>query len=225
VLKQGQALLATLDEDRLKDILERSLQTIEGSWTTAGLMRSMQALFDTFSRQAEKILAFAAETRGFVDNVYSQFHRQYGFKKLTPPGLNLERLILRMHSLQQRTEQFCRDPVNVLGREKSFVIRRFHRELVGQGMQLFRDVREELDSWLKSALTPLSMQLREHQKLLEHRVENLRKIAGDINTLQERMRHLEKQLLLLGKQIEELAHIRDVLNAEPPAPQRVAKVA
>jgi hypothetical protein len=225
VLKQGQALLATLDEDRLTDILERSLQTIEGSWTTAGLMRSMQALFDTFSRQAEKILAFAAETRGFVENVYSQFHRQYGFKKLTPPPLNLERLILRMHSLQQRTEQFCKDPVNVLGREKSFVIRRFHRELVGQGMQLFRDVREELDSWLKSALTPLSMQLKEHQKLLEHRVENLRKIAGDINTLQDRMRHLEKQQLLLGKQIEELAHIRDVLNAEPARDQRVAKVA
>ena len=225
VIKQGHALLATLDEDRLNDILGKSMQTVEGSWTTAGLMRSMQALFDTFSRQAEKILSFAAETRGFVDNVYSQFHKQYGFKKLTPPALNLERLILRMHSLQQRTEQFCKDPVNVLGREKHFVIRRFHRELVGQGMQLFRDVREELDGWLKSALTPLSMQLKEHQKLLEHRVENLRKIAGDINSLQERMRHLEKQQLLLGKQIEELSHIRDVLNTEPPAVKKVAKVA
>ncbi len=225
VSKQGEALLATLDEARLNEILEKSTAVMQGSWTTAGLMRSMQALFDTFSRQAEKILAFAAETRGFVDNVYSRFHQQYGFKKLTPPPLNLERLILRMHSLQQRTEQFCKDPVNVLGREKHFVIRRFHRELVGQGMQLFRDVREELDAWLKSALTPLSMQLREHQKLLEHRVENLRKIAGDINTLQDRIRHLEKQQLLLGKQIEELTRIRDVLNAEIPVARKIAKVA
>ncbi|HWQ39043.1 MAG TPA: dynamin family protein [Burkholderiales bacterium] len=224
VLKQGQALLATLEEERLNDILARSVQAMEDSWTTAGLMRSMQALFDTFSRQAEKILAFASETRDFVDNVYDQFHQQYGFKKLTPPALDLERHILRMHSLQQSTERFCRDPVNVLGREKRFVIRRFHRELVGQGLQLFREVRWELDGWLRGALNPLSTQLKDHQKLLEHRVESLRRIAGDINTLQERVRHLEKQQLALGKQLEELTRIRDVLNAEPPT-VRVAKVA
>lgn len=224
VLKQGEALLATLHDDRLGEILERSKQAIEGSWTTAGLMRSMQALFDTFSRQAEKILAFAAETRGFVENVYSQFHKQYGFKKVVPPALNLERHILRMHSLQQSTERFCKDPANILGREKHFVIRRFYRELVAQGLQLFRDVRGDLDGWLKGSLTPLSMQLREHQRLLEHRIENLRKIAGDINTLQDRVRQLEKQQLQLGKQIEELTRIRDTLNAEPPA-VKVAKVA
>lgn len=225
VLKQGQALLATLDEDRLNEILTKSLEAMSDSWTTAGLMRSMQSLFDTFSRQAEKILAFAAETRGFVENVYTQFHKQYGFKKLSPPPLNLERHILRMHSLQQRTVQFCRDPINVLGREKHFVIRRFHRELIALAMQLFRDVRSELDGWLKGSLTPLSVQLREHQRLLEHRIENLRKIAGDINTLQERIRHLDKQQLQLGKQIEELTRIRDTLNAEPPAIRKVAKVA
>jgi hypothetical protein len=224
VIKQGQALLATLDEERLQDILGRSVQAMEDSWTTAGLMRSMQALFDTFSRQAEKILSFAAETRDFVDKVYEQFHKQYRFKQITPPALNLERHILRMHALQQSTERFCKDPINVLGREKRFVIRRFHRELVGQGLQLFRDVRGELESWLKGALNPLSMQLKDHQKLLEHRVESLRKIAGDITTLQERVRQLEKQQLSLSKQIEDLTAIRDTLSADPP-PVRVAKVA
>jgi prefoldin subunit 5 len=68
------------------------------------------------------------------------------------------------------------------------------------------------------------MQLREHQKLLERRVENLRKIAGDINTLQERVRQLEQQQLQLGKQVEELTQIRDVLTREPAA-AKVAKVA
>ena len=189
---------------------------MEDSWTTAGLMRSMQALFETFSRQAEKILAFSAETCGFVENVYSQFHKQYGFKKISPPALNLERHILRMHTLQQRTEAFCRSPANVLGREKRFVIRRFHRELVDQGLQLFRDVRSELDGWLKGALTPLSAQLKEHQRLLEHRVESLRKIAGDVNALQERVRYLQKQQQQLGKQIEDLSRIHETLSSDTP---------
>jgi DNA repair ATPase RecN len=71
---------------------------------------------------------------------------------------------------------------------------------------------------------PLSVQLKEHQKLLERRVENLRKVAGDINTLQERVRQLEQQKLQFGKQVEELMHIRDTLQRDP-AQIKIAKVA
>jgi len=60
--------------------------------------------------------------------------------------------------------------------------------------------------------------------LLERRVENLRKVAGDINTLQERVRQLEQQKLQFGKQVEELMQIRDVLQRDP-AQIKVAKVA
>ena len=133
---------------------------------------------------------------------------------MVPPALNLERHILRMHSLQQNTERFCKDPVNVMT-EKHFLVRRFYNGLVTNARGLFSELRAELDSWLKSALTPLSVQLKEHQKLLERKLEGLRKIAGDINTLQERVRQLEQQQLQLGKQVEELMHIRNVLNRDP----------
>ena len=62
------------------------------------------------------------------------------------------------------------------------------------------------------------------QKLLERKLENLRKVAGDVNTLQERVRQLEQQQLQLGKQVEELTQIRNVLQRDP-ALIRVAKVA
>jgi hypothetical protein len=223
VFKQGNVLLGTLGEERLDEMMSRSLASIEGSWTTAGLMRSMQALFDTFSRQAEKILEFATETRNYVDGVYGEFHKLYGFPKMTPPALNLERHILRMHALHQNTERFCKDPVNVMT-EKHFLVRRFYSGLVSHARDLFTQLRLELDAWVNSALTPLSVQLKEHQKLLERRVENLRKVAGDINTLQERVRQLEQQKLQFGKQVEELMQIRDVLQRDP-AQIKVAKVA
>ncbi len=223
VLRQGNVLIGTLADDRLDEMMNRSLVSIEGSWTTAGLMRSMQALFDTFSRQAEKILEFAGETRNYVDGVYTEFHKMYGFPKMTPPVLNLERHIRRMHSLHQSTERFCKDPVNVMT-EKHFLVRRFYNGLVSNARELFRQLRHELDAWVNSALMPLSMQLKEHQKLLERKVENLRKVAGDINSLQERVRQLEQQHLQLGKQVEELTLIRSVLQRDP-AETKVAKVA
>ena len=217
VTRQGEVLLNTMSDDRLAELLAKSSQAMTDSWTTAGLMRSMQALFEAFSQQAERILDFSTETRGFVENVYAQFHKQYGFKQISPPELNLERHILRMHTLEERTEEFCKNPVNVLGREKRFVIRRFHSGLVGQGMQLFREVRNDLEGWLKGALDPLSMQLKQHQKLLEARVESLRKISGDVNALQERVGYLQKQQAQLSKQVVDLTRIRDTLRAETPA--------
>jgi hypothetical protein len=222
VIKQGQALLASLDEERLNEMLGKSRKSIEGSWTTPGLMRSMQNLFDVFTRQSKKILAFATETRKFVDRTYVEFHQKYHFAQLTPPALNLERHVLRMHGLQEATERFCKDPLTI-GNYKTFVVTKFYDQLVEQARELFRGLRLELDAWLKSAMGPLSMQLRAHQKLLEERVENLRKIKGDIGSLQERVRQLEVQQLTLGRQIEELTRIRDILNG--PVPAAAKKVA
>jgi predicted nuclease with TOPRIM domain len=69
-------------------------------------------------------------------------------------------------------------------------------------------VRRDLDGWLKSALTPISNQLKEHQTLLERRVENLKKLSGDLSSLQERLHQLETQKMALGKQAEDLMRIK-----------------
>jgi len=207
VLKQGHALMANLDEEHIDDIFARSSKDIEGSWTTAGLMRSMNSLFDAFSRQAEKILGFAGETRAFVDKVYKEFQEKYGFANLTPPPLNLEKHILSMKALKASTERFCRDPVNVMT-EKHFLVRRFYNGLVSEARAVFQDTRKELDIWLKNALQPISAQLKEHQTLLERRVENLKKLSGDLSSLQERLHQLEAHKMALGRQVEELLRIK-----------------
>jgi hypothetical protein len=207
VLKQGHALMANLDEEHIDEIFARSSREIENSWTTAGLTRSMNALFDTFTRQADKILSFATETRSFVDKVYREFQEKYGFANLTPPPLNLEKHILAMKGLKQTTEKFCRDPVNVMT-EKHFLVRRFYNGLVSEARSVFQDVRKDLDQWLKNALTPISIQLKEHQTLLERRVDNLKKLSGDLSSLQERLHQLEAQKMALGKQVEELLRVK-----------------
>jgi hypothetical protein len=207
VLKQGHALMSNLDEEHIDDLFAKSSRDIEGSWTTAGLWRSMNNLFETFTRQADKILTFASETRNFVDKVYQDFQEKYGFVNLTPPPLNLEKHILSMKGLKQNTERFCRDPVNVMT-EKHFLVKKFYNGLVTEARTVFQSVRRDLDQWLKNALTPISNQLKEHQTLLERRVENLKKLSGDLSSLQERLHQLETQKMALGKQAEDLLRIK-----------------
>jgi hypothetical protein len=223
VLKQGHELLRQLSDDELDRILAENQKMIEGSWTTAGLMRSMQALLDRFGAEARKMLDYGTDAKAFVDGVYATFHEKHGFPRLSPPGLNLERHILRMNGLQEVTEKFCRDPVNVMT-EKHFLVRRFYGGLVTEAKGVFVDVRKDFESWLRGALVPLSMQLRDHQALLERRVESIRKISGDINSLSDRARVLQTQRDDLRQQVDELARIKDALagKAEPKAAAKVA---
>ena len=57
-------------------------------------------------------------------------------------------------------------------------------------------------------MAPISNQLKEHQTLLERRVENLKKLSGDLSSLQERLHQLETQKMALGKQVEDLLRIK-----------------
>ncbi|MEO8038920.1 MAG: dynamin family protein [Betaproteobacteria bacterium] len=221
-LKRGHQILGTLSDDELDRILGENQKNIEGSWTTSGLMGSMSALFDKFGEGADKILAFATEAKRFVDGVYLTFHEKHGFPKLSPPGLNLEKHIIKMNQLRDVTDKFCRDPVNVMT-EKHFLVRKFYGGLVAEAKAVFQQVRGEFESWLKGALVPLSMQLRDHQKLLERRVESIRKISGDISSLQDRAKLLGSSRADLQKQVDELSQIKTIIAGRDEAKQaRVA---
>ncbi|MBK8015997.1 MAG: dynamin family protein [Betaproteobacteria bacterium] len=214
VLRQGHQLLGTLADDELDRVFSENHRTIEGSWTTAGLMRSMRALFDQFGGYSNSMLDFANATTDFVDNVYREFHEKHGFPKLDPPQLNLQKHVVRMGQLKQATEHFCSDPVNVAF-PKFLVIRNFYEQVVTEARGVFRQVRADFESWLGNSLVPLSTQLKEHQKLLERRVENIRKVSGDLSSIKERCEVLEVQRRDLQGQVTELAKIRAVLRGIP----------
>jgi hypothetical protein len=224
VLQRGHQLLATIADDELDRVFSEAQRTIEGSWTTAGLLRSMRALFDQFGGYSNTMLDFANATTEFVEGVYKTFHEQHGFPKLTPPQLNLQKHVVRMGQLKQATEGFCSDPVNVAF-PKFMVIRNFYEQVVTEARGVFRQVRSDFESWLGNSLVPLSSQLKEHQKLLERRVENVRKVSEDINSLKDRRAALELQWRDLQKQSNELSQIRAVLRGTnetdtSPTPQK-----
>jgi hypothetical protein len=207
VLKQGHELLGSLGDDELDTLMSESQKIIEGTWTTAGLMRSMRALFDQFEEQSNRILEFSNKTSDFVKGVYQLFHKKHGFPKLAAPALNLEKHFLRVAQLKTSTEGFCSDPVNVMN-PKFLVVRKFYEQLAGEARGVFVQVRGDFEAWLKSALVPLSNHLRDHQKLLERRVESIRKISGDISSLQEHAKLLESQRDELAQQVDELVRVK-----------------
>jgi hypothetical protein len=226
VMSQGATLLKQLDEDALEQILNKDREFIRGAWTTAGLWKNMQLLFQHFTGVSNKILNFANQIKGLVDMTYAHFHDKFGFARLTPPTLNMEKHTLTMTMLQETAKQFCHDPINVMT-EKHFLVTKFYNSLVAEARQIFEMTRMDAEAWLKSALGPLNLQIKDHEQVLAKRLENFKKIRDNLSSVEERIKHLEKLQVTLQQQSQVLARIKAALDGEdivtaPPVTQREA---
>jgi GTPase SAR1 family protein len=214
---QGAALLKQLEEDAIEAVLNKDREFIEGAWTTSGLWKNMQLLFQHFTLVSSKMLNFANQIKALVDMTYGHFHEKFGFARLQPPALNLEKHTLTMTGLQTTARQFCTDPVNV-AKYKHFVVQQFYDSLVSEARQVFELTRMDVDSWLKSALNPLNLQIKEHEKVLSKRLENFKKIRDNIGSVESRIKQLETQRVVLEQQREVLERIQRNLDGEALLP-------
>ncbi len=202
--RQRDVLIEMLNPIKLDFVLGQSRQAIEGTWTTMGLSRSMQGLFDAINAEFVRVHALSENMKTMMQEAYDYFHLQYKFEKMQLPSLDLENLRLKLQLLMHETQVFCRDPVNVMT-EKSFLIKRFYGSLVTQAQQLFADARAECERWMKTVPLPLEMQIKEHKAQLESRLANLAKINENSNALQDNMVRLKSEQgdLVLQKQLIE----------------------
>jgi len=211
ISQQGRALMASLDSDKLADMLEKSRSAIEGSWTTNGLLRGMQSLFGQATQQFDKIHHHAGQIKGLVDAAYRRFHEQHGFTQLSPPPLSLERARQGLLGLAQQTSDFCNDPVNIMT-EKHFLIRKFYTGLVASADEAFDLARGESESWLRASLAPLMTQIHDYKAQIERRVATVRQIHDNVDTLEDRIKELVHRQAALLQQNQAIDSIRSKIN-------------
>jgi len=211
ISQQGRVLMASLDSDKLEEMLEKSRLAIEGSWTTNGLLRSMESLFGQATQQFEKIHHHAGQIKGLVDAAYRRFHEQHGFVQLSPPPLSLERARQGLRDLAQQTSDFCNDPVNIMI-EKHFLIRKFYTGLVASADVVFEQARGESNSWLRASLAPLMAQIHDYKTQIERRVTTVKQIHDNVDTLEDRIKDLVQLQAALLKQSQAIDSIRVKIN-------------
>ncbi|MDB5810955.1 MAG: hypothetical protein JWN94_3077 [Betaproteobacteria bacterium] len=222
VTNQGTTLVKQLDDERLDEILNKDRKFIEDAWTTAGMWKNMQMLFQHFTGVSAKILNFSNQIKNLVDATYAHFHEKFGFARLSPPQLNLEKHALTMTGMQETARAFCHDPIN-MAKYKDFLVKRFYETLVSEARQIFEMTRLDADIWIKSALNPLNLQIKEHEKVLAKRIENFKKIRDNISSVEDRIKQLEKLQVALDDQAKVLTGIKRSLDGETSVPKPVAE--
>lgn len=211
---QGAALLKSLSDDALEALINTDREFIEDAWTTAGLIKNMQGLFTHFTMQADRILKFSKAILALVDDTYAHFHAKAGFDHLLPPPLELEQYTAAMHQLRAATIEYCHHPKQILT-EKHWLVPNFYEILVNEAREIFLETRDETQSWLKMALNPLNVALKEHENMLARRIENLQRLQGNVDAAAFRAKEIERELLDLRKQHEALVRIKTEIQAGP----------
>jgi hypothetical protein len=195
------ALLEVFNPTRLDTACTRSLQAINDSWTTPGLTRGMRQLINLLNEEFKIVSLAGEDILRLMEGVYNTFHARFKFDKMNFPPLDFEGPRNKLQLLVFETEQFCKDPVNIVMTEKRFMVRRFWRMLIDQARRIFNDARADTERWLAAVPLPLETQIKDHKAGLQARLDSLAKINArggaineEVNKLQAQRKEIENQI-------------------------------
>lgn len=221
VTHQGKLLLEILNPVTIDHVIAQTRQSMADSWTTLGLKHAMRNFFEGSRASLQEALSQAEQLQHLVQNSYRRFHEEHGLANLTPKTLALHRHFMELDEIYQDAEEFRNSTMTTMT-EQAFVIRKFLMTLANQVRELFVRAHQESQGWIGEVLNPLHSQIREHKQMMEQRLETLRKISNSRDTLELKLRELDRQRQHLQAQLTTLQQLRADLHQPPqkaqPAP-------
>ncbi|MGZ5660815.1 MAG: dynamin family protein [Usitatibacter sp.] len=196
------ALLDLLNAQKLDAALAKSAKSIEDSWTTITLQRGMNTLVKDMNEDFESVFAASEDIKKLMQGVYNTFIEKFGFQKMTIPALDLDPHRTKLQLLVMQTEAFVKDPVNVVVKEKHFVVKNFYATLVKEARRNFGDAKTQAERWVQAVVLPLEVQIKDHKAQLQSRLDNLAKINEKTTSINEQMALLKGTEAELAKQRE-----------------------
>jgi dynamin family protein len=194
------ALMDKLNSAKLDTALAKSAQAIEDSWTTIGLQRGMNSLVKDMSEDFEAVFAASEDIKKLMQGVYNTFIEKFGFQKMKLPSLDLDPQRTKLQLLVHQTDAFVKDPINVVMKEKHFVVKNFYATLVKEARRNFGDAKTQAERWIQAVVLPLEVQIKDHKAQLQSRLDNLAKINEKTTSINEQMAILKAAEVDLKKQ-------------------------
>ncbi len=217
ISKHGKNLLKHLSVAYLDSSIKKSRKEIGDSWTTVGLNQGMRNVMKQANELADYVTKESKKIKKLADNVYDIFQSKHGFEIFEAPELDMSNFLNQMRSLEKVTDDFCRDPINVMT-EKHFLVRKFFLGLGTQKQKIFEQARKECEHWLLDVLSTLKSQMTEHKTTLTERTKNLMKANDSTKALDQQLKAIEAEYSQVSKESKAMdAMLLNMVTAMQPA--------
>ena len=198
--QQANTLLGYMNMKSIDAVIETARHDMQGSWTTHGLQSGMTTFFRGAAQRMQQVNQCADDIRKAVERIYERLHTEYGMNVIKPPTLSLIASHMEFKRLEEKAELFRTSPATLMS-EQHFVIKKFFITLASQARQTFHECNESSRNWFKLAVSPVFAQIQQHRAAIERKLEMLKKIQQDMDSLNEHIAVLDRERLNLDAQL------------------------
>ena len=189
--QQTNVLYTHLNLKNLDSTIAHTKKDMETSMTTAGLKTSMDNFFKHAYATMEEAAKQAQEIKAMMEGVYKKFQEEHGLSDIKPSGFSVTRYLREIKRLQDKHDQYMKG-VSLVFTEQRALTRKFFESSVAKIRAIYKMANRDADNWLKTIMSPMESQVREHQVQLRRRLESIKRIHQASDTLEERVSELEQ---------------------------------
>ncbi len=220
------ALFANLGLESMRGHAREARETMRNARFTPQLVGAMTKLFTAAHDHLEASEENIVEISQMMTAMRARFGKAYGVELGPPPSFSLVDRRQQMKSLEKTFRQQFGAVLTLVTRDKRTLIQQFFETIASQMRKTFDYSNRDADQWLRALMAPLEGQVREVQRQLKHRLENVRRIQDATDSLEDRIDELDQACAILNGQIGELEEIEGglaaTLRAPPDQTQRIA---
>lgn len=214
--QHSKSMLDALSIQAVDNLVAETRKDMEGSWTTVGLKKGMKTFFDGARDAMQHVATQGEQAHSAVLAIYRKFNEELGLPVGNSKAFSLQKFRVELERLYEEAETFRNSPITTMT-EQHFVVKKFFISLVSHVRHLFSKANKEADAWFKGLLIPLVKQISENKQLLDQHLETLVKINESRDSLETKIREMEKRCALLEREQETLRNIQERLHAPIPA--------
>jgi len=219
VKQQFEQLNQIISLEKLDNLVSSTRDSMKGSWTTPGLKNAMKIFFDGVQDIVDDANKSIDLSNRLISSVYTRFSEDSGHEKLNPPEFLIKKHVSDMEKLHIEADEYRNSSLTTMT-EQSFVIKSFFITLVSQARNIFFVMNKEASQWQKTALAPLNKQLKSDKQEVTKRLEQLKKISGSKESIEEQAKKTKQTAVMYFNQVKEIDQIIAVMEGKKVEPKK-----
>ena len=188
--RQTEGLYECLSLARLELLIAETKKDMAISLTTGGLRTSMMRFFTEVTKSFDQASRRSTEIQDLMDSVYLKFQQDHSFANIKPRRFSTNKYQREIKRLIERHDHFIRG-LSMIMTEQMVLTRRFYDSVVAKIKHTYERANQDSYDWLRTIMSPMESQVREHQVQLRRRLESIKRIHSASDTLENRLAELE----------------------------------
>jgi hypothetical protein len=223
--QQTNQLFDVIGLDALRANAGRTRKAIEESPFTKGVRTAMGEFFAAIRRDFDDAARRSSEIHDMMQAMYARFAQEQGLERYVPPPFSMLKYQKEIDRLERAYNEHFNTLWNMVSKAKFALMKRFFETVASRVKHLYDVANRDLESWLKSVMSPLETQVREHHLQLRRRLESIKRIHRASGELEERLLELGTQEEALADQARALAREIAAIDAVIENPDALPQAA